>query len=373
MVSDLAAYAMHLHEYGFAPIALHRPVLDDAGRVIACNCWKEGQCPAKNWGKHPVNDGWQGRTQLFFDPNEIRAEFGERHQPHQLNIGCVTGPSSGLLIIDIDVGDGKPGQEELRKLEERLGALPATPTVVTGSGGLHFYFKYPASTVIQNSASSIAPGVDVRGKNGQGVLPPSLHKSGNFYHWKTGCEPWQVGIADLPLAWQDLLAAGPRKHARSSTRSGRTITTPRPNRTTYPPLTLDQAKLLLATMLRHPLIGWASDSPNDVSREVWRGIATNLAIPVIEHPELEDIARRAFHALSRGYGHYSKNETDQTFDGALDSAASCGPITFGHMQDHGAPDEPCESHGGSSLVHAARRTLYRDSSPWRTSTVSSPN
>jgi hypothetical protein len=373
MAPDLADHAVHLHEYGFAPIALHRPVLNVAGRVIACNCWKGAQCPVKNWGKHPVNDGWQHKTHLFTDPDEIRAEFGQRHQPNQLNIGCVTGPASGLLIIDIDVGDGKPGEEELRKLEGQLGALPATPTVVTGSGGLHLYFEYPDATVIQNSASSVAAGVDVRGKNGQGVLPPSLHKSGNFYRWKTGCEPWQVGIADLPPTWRDLLAAAPRKRFRPPAGGHRAITTHRPNKTAYPSLTIDQAKLLLATMLEHPLVGWASAFSNDVSREVWRGIATNLAIPVIEHPELEDIARRAFHALSRDYENYSENETDQTFDGALDSAASCGPITLGHMQDHGAPTEACESLGGSSLVHSARRTLLRESPTCRTSTASSPN
>ncbi len=372
MPFDLAADAVQLHEYGFAPIALHRPVLDPAGKVVACNCRRGTQCPPKSWGKHPVNYRWQEKSHLFLEADEIRAEFGKRHLPHQSNIGCVTGPASGLLIIDIDVGDGKPGEEELRKLEDQLGALPATPTVVTGSGGLHFYFKYPDAAVIRNSANGIAPGVDVRGTNGQGVLPPSLHKSGNLYQWKPGCEPWHVGIEDLPPAWRDLLA-GPRKHSRSPAGSHRTITTHRPNKTAYPSLTIDQAKLLLATMLEHPLVGWASTSPNNVSREVWRGIATNLAIPVTDYPELEDIARRAFHALSRDYENYSENETDQTFDGALDSAASCGPITFGHMQDHGAPDEACESHDGSSLVHSARRTLLRESPTCRTSTASSAN
>lgn len=365
MSFDLASYAVNLREYGFAPIALHRPVLDQAGKVVGCNCvpYPPGRvCPPKNWGKHPVNGRWQQRTELFLDPEEVRLEFSEHLVPYgspDVNIGCATGTASGLIIIDIDVGDGKPGLDELRNLEETLGALPLTVVVITGSGGLHFYFRHPAGVDIKNSVgtdtSGIAPGIDVRGAGGQGVLPPSLHKSGNRYHWKPGHGPWQVSIAELPPAWVEVLTCTQGKSNRT-TRKPRTARGS-PTRRTSGTMTYDQARAVLAAMLEHPLIKWAVEHPNDVSREVWRGIATNLAIPVLDHDRLYDLARQAFHAISRDYANYSESETDNVFDDALHSASTHGPITFPHMQNNGAPDEECESQGGSSLVHAARRTL----------------
>jgi len=353
---DLADYAVRLREYGFAPIALYRPQLDADGKVVGCNCWKEADCPRKSWGKHPVNPGWQSQTHLYLDLVHISAQFGCRADR---NIGCVTGSTSGLLVIDIDVGDGKPGMQELQKLEQKVGPLPSTPTVITGSDGKHYYFRKPPETVLRNSASVIAPGIDVRGESGQAVLPPSLHQSGRHYRWAPGREPWQVPVAELPPDWVSLLL---QPHAADVKRpTFPRQNSPRPARSTQPEMTLDQARALLVTMLEHPLINWACSHPNDVSREVWRGIATNLAIPVLEQDHFESIARQAFHAISRDYCHYSENETDCVFDDALHSADTHGPITFFHMQQHGAPDEECESQGGSSLVHAARRTLLRSS------------
>lgn len=352
MAFDLAAYGVKLRDYGFAPIALHRPLTDEHGNVTGCNCWKGAGCPPKNWGKHPVNSGWQSQTDLCLAPERIREEF--RHGAAR-NIGCATGPTSGLIILDIDVGDGKPGMTELRNLEEKLGPLPPTPTVITGSDGRHFYFRQPAGVVIKNSVGAIAPGIDVRGQGGQGVLPPSLHKSGALYRWAPGRGPWQVAVAELPPPWVSLLLDHQTPKARHFGRRAQ------PSRTA-PRMTFLQAKALLAAMLEHPLVEWACSNPDDVSREVWRGIATNLAIPALDHEDLEPTARNAFHAISRGYASYSESEADRVFDDALHSATTHGPITFDRMQQHGAPDDECESHGGSSLVHAARLTLLRSPS-----------
>jgi hypothetical protein len=108
-------------------------------------------------------------------------------------------------------------------------------------------------------------------------------------------------------------------------------------------------------MLDHPLVGWATEHPDDVAREVWRGIGSNRAISALEHPEVEDFARRAFRLISEGYAGYSEHEADVTFAGAMKSAETHGPITFRHMIDAGAPEAVCE--GGTSLAHAARCRL----------------
>lgn len=50
--------------------------------------------------------------------------------------GCV--PSKNIMIIDVDIKNGKKGLESLEKLESDL-MCELVPTVKTGSGGLHIY------------------------------------------------------------------------------------------------------------------------------------------------------------------------------------------------------------------------------------------
>lgn len=120
-------------------------------------------------------------------------------------------------------------------------------------------------------------------------------------------------------------------------------------------MSLVEAKALLAGMITHPLLEWATNEPDGVSRETWRGIATNFATLAIECPDLLETARRAFHAISADYSAYDARETDRTFADALQSAQKFGPMTFGRMRDAGAPDDCCS--GGTSLIHAVRRVL----------------
>jgi hypothetical protein len=85
-------------------------------------------------------------------------------------IGVPTGPASGFVVVDVDVKDGKRGAEWLGR---HAAAIPATRTHRTVSGGLHLLFGQPDGVEIPNSQSGIAPGVDVRGRGGYVVVPPS--------------------------------------------------------------------------------------------------------------------------------------------------------------------------------------------------------
>ena len=87
-------------------------------------------------------------------------------------IGVPTGDASGLLVIDIDIKNGQNGGAWL---DANADALPSTRTHKTRSGGLHLVFKMPTGFDIRNSASRIAPGVDVRGNGGHAwsSMPPS--------------------------------------------------------------------------------------------------------------------------------------------------------------------------------------------------------
>lgn len=85
-------------------------------------------------------------------------------------IGVPTGLPSGIVVIDVDV---RPNFSGMAWLNENREVLPPTRTHKTRSGGLHLVFRRPPETVIRNSASKVAPGVDVRGDGGYVIFPPS--------------------------------------------------------------------------------------------------------------------------------------------------------------------------------------------------------
>lgn len=111
------------------------------------------------------------------------------------NIGIACGARSGIVVVDIDADHN--GYESLDILRRVYGDLPETPTVKTGSGGRHIYFKHPG-VEIRNSAGKIGQGIDIRGDGGYVVAPPSIHPNGNVYEWIV--KPSQTPLADMP-AW----------------------------------------------------------------------------------------------------------------------------------------------------------------------------
>jgi hypothetical protein len=100
-----------------------------------------------------------------------------RQEPN-FNIGVATGAVSNIMVVDVDDLDA---EAELKKLETLHGALPATVESVTARGR-HLFFKWPQRDV-RNSASKLAPGIDVRANGGYVVVPPSTHPSGRRYCW----------------------------------------------------------------------------------------------------------------------------------------------------------------------------------------------
>lgn len=152
---------------------------------------------ARGWRLHPVQPG--AKTPLLprwpevasADPDQLEA--WERLYP-RCNWGVVTG--SGLVVIDVDGGEGRASVAEL----ERQGyALPPTLCVVTGraDGGGHRYYQAPAGVEVRNDQSGrIGPHIDVRGEGGYVVSPPSVHPSGARYRYVDAAAP----VAELP-AW----------------------------------------------------------------------------------------------------------------------------------------------------------------------------
>ena len=113
--------------------------------------------------KRPVcQGGFKAATQ---DPDEIERLFSTQGAAL---IGVPTGDISGLSVIDIDVRDGKQGEQWVKDNAELLGQ---TRVAETQSGGWHYYYKHSAG--IRNRAG-IDGCVDVRGSGGYCVFPGSI-------------------------------------------------------------------------------------------------------------------------------------------------------------------------------------------------------
>jgi hypothetical protein len=111
------------------------------------------------------------------DDEETIGDWARRF-PHA-NVGVACGIPSGLLVVDVDAGNG--GIESMRKLGSQSLRLPPTVTARTANGGFHAYFRYVAGP--KNSKSLLAKGVDIRTTGGYVVAPPSVLSGGRGYHW----------------------------------------------------------------------------------------------------------------------------------------------------------------------------------------------
>jgi Bifunctional DNA primase/polymerase, N-terminal len=148
----------------------------EAALFYASLGWLVFPCQPK--GKKPLTS--HGLRDATTDPENIKRWWGR--WPNA-NIAIKTGKESGLFVIDIDVADGKMGADSLAELVQKHGPLPETLEALTGTGGQHIYFRYPEDVGIKNSASRVAPDIDVRGEGGYVIAPPSIHPGGGVYKW----------------------------------------------------------------------------------------------------------------------------------------------------------------------------------------------
>lgn len=175
----------------------------DADGAPRCGC---GGAKCRNVGKHPAC-AWSELAPA----EKWRGEDG-------CGYGIATGKRSGVFVVDLDTAKHPDALADWHRLNG--GACPLTYTVRTGSGGWHFYFRYPGFGV-GNSASLLARGIDIRGDRGYVVAAGSPHKSGATYE-----APIFAEVADAPAWLVDWLRArmpaesGPSAHVAARSLAG---------------------------------------------------------------------------------------------------------------------------------------------------------
>ncbi|MET9110634.1 bifunctional DNA primase/polymerase [Streptomyces zhihengii] len=148
------------------------------------------------------------------DPAAVRALFTAAPWSTGYGIACGR-PPYRLIGIDLDVKAETDATAELRHLAlEHLFTVPETVTVLTPSGGRHLWLTGPAGVTVPNSASRLAPGIDVRGSGGYLVGPGSVTTQGAYR-----LAPGTAGLppAPCPPALLRLIAPPARpRHAAPS-------------------------------------------------------------------------------------------------------------------------------------------------------------
>lgn len=102
--------------------------------------------------------GWKSARSS--DPDVVRDWWAQRPDASP----AILTKDSGLLVIDLDVVAEQNGYETWAKLcaEHCNGQPPETFTVLTASGGTHYYFSNDDER-LKNGCRNLGPGIDVRG------------------------------------------------------------------------------------------------------------------------------------------------------------------------------------------------------------------
>lgn len=324
-----------------------RRVLFAGTEQVKCDCDDED---CVNAGKHP---------RVAWSKEKPTPAMWEKYPDD--GFGIATGHRSNIWVLDVDPKNG--GFESLQALEAKYGPLPKTLSVVTGSGGAHYYFTYPGPD-FRNTAHILGPGLDTRGDGGYVVGPGSLHKSGQRYRWMVGPDDSPV-VA--PPAWLlDLTRRESRGAVGSNGPGGGGAEGVGRDRVLATAEVMKERHWMIRWMTSECAVGlWMREFPEEVSREVWRGVATNLAAVTLALQgggvtELQEAARQAFHYLSEPYSKYKARETDRVFDDSLSVAGTYGPISYEWMMQCGLPPEHVEPQDAKNMAHGAR-IMWRES------------
>jgi hypothetical protein len=128
--------------------------------------------------KCPVFKNWTNRT---FEMNEsINFKFN--------NVAIITGKSSNIFVIDVDVNDNGLLYFQRFCSKHNYRYDMDTTCVLTPSGGIHLYYIYneifSSNSVRLKTTDSLGNeinvGIDIRSNGGCVVAPPSKYPKGKY-------------------------------------------------------------------------------------------------------------------------------------------------------------------------------------------------
>ena len=135
-----------------------------------------------NFDKKPITpNGFKAAT----TDTQVITKWWTGHP--QANIAMPTGVTSGVVVLDVDMDEGKKvdGEKSLAELVSQHDPLPPTLTVKTPRGGRHIYYQHPGGKV-PCSTSKLGAGLDVRADGGYVLLPPSKTARGCYEYANRG-------------------------------------------------------------------------------------------------------------------------------------------------------------------------------------------
>jgi hypothetical protein len=146
-------------------------------------------------GKIPRFRNWQNVRYDPDDPQKNIRRISHLYDSNLVNnIAILTGEPSGIVVIDVDV-PSLPWWNELVRIN---GGLPETFTVMTPSGGFHYYFKYtPQVNQLGNMNKIIGQSIDYR-TNGGIIIFPGSTSNDRFYTITSGYHNAKPLIAEMP-------------------------------------------------------------------------------------------------------------------------------------------------------------------------------
>ncbi|MBZ3907693.1 bifunctional DNA primase/polymerase [Streptomyces griseiscabiei] len=204
------AHALSAAERGLAVIPLSRaklPALRSPHRDDPTPPPCHGECGRFGHGVYDAST----------DPHRVRELFAAAPWATGYGIACGVHPHH-LIGVDLDTKSGTDSSAALRELALRhLFTIPETVVVLTPSGGRHLWLTGPPDVVVPNSASRLAPGIDIRGAGGYLVGPGSRTDHGVY-----GTAPGTAHLppAPCPPTLLHLLLPPPRTGAASGTTGG---------------------------------------------------------------------------------------------------------------------------------------------------------
>jgi hypothetical protein len=141
--------------------------------------------PCEPGSKVPAIDGWQARATT--DPDQIREWWHCPLLSLELPRNPATPTGNGLMVVDLDTGDGRDGPGLFATWCDVRGWEPNTLRIATAGGGQHLWFRVDGR--YGNPVGYPAPGIDVRCDGGLVLLPGAVNDNGKPY----------VLLDDLPL------------------------------------------------------------------------------------------------------------------------------------------------------------------------------